>query len=182
MSADRLPSPGPSFIREQRLRLPAPAGALGREVRLGLTPPSIMDDGWWLTHLWAADEEGVIDARAAAPSSGPPPGPPLQALGPALAGALAGLLDQEDSRQLIRLRMPPAEDEARPWERPLLVMAAVRWDPVRAATLRPNELARELLRAFARAVEVAGAPRPQDAPRPQSAPRAQDAPRPHGGP
>jgi hypothetical protein len=54
--------------------------------------------------------------------------------------------------------MPPAADEGRPWERPLVLMTAVRWDPVRAATLRPNELARELLRAFARAVESAGSP------------------------
>ena len=88
--------------------------------------------------------------------TGPPPGPPLATLGPSLAGALAGLIDQEDGRQLIRLRMPPAADETRPWERPLLLMTAIRWDPIRAATLRPNELARELLRAFASAVEAAG--------------------------
>ena len=123
-----------------------------------MSAPSIMDDGWWLTHLWAADADGVVDATDAAPLAGPPPGPPLLTIGPSLAGALAGLLDQEDGRQLIRLRMPPAEDEARPWVRPLLLMTAVRWDPVRSATMRPNELARELLRAFARAVEAAGAP------------------------
>ncbi|MCY7418043.1 MAG: hypothetical protein LH650_06025, partial [Chloroflexi bacterium] len=104
------------------------------------------------------DADGVLEATAAAPLAGPPPGPPLVVMGPALAGALAGLLDQEDGRQLIRLRMPPAPDEARPWARPLLLMTAVRWDPVRNATMRPNELARELLRAFARAVEAAGAP------------------------
>ncbi len=82
-------------------------------------------------------------------------------MGPALAGALAGLLDQEDGRQLIRLRMPPAEDASRPWDRPLLLMTAVRWDPVRSATMRPNELARELLRAFARAVEARRRARPR---------------------
>lgn len=117
-----------------------------------------MDDGWWLTHLWAADDDGVVSAMTAAPVAGPPPGPPLSTIGPSLAGALMGLLDQEDERQLIRLRMPPADDPARPWERPLLIMTAVRWDPIRSATMRPNELARELLRAFARAIEAAGAP------------------------
>jgi 4-hydroxybenzoate polyprenyltransferase len=43
-------------------------------------------------------------------------------------------------------------------DRPLLLVTAIRWDPVRSATMRPNELARELLRAFGRAVEGVGAP------------------------
>ena len=153
----RQPSPGPSFVREETLRLRGPDGP-GPEVRLGMAAPSVMEDGWWLTHLWAEDEDGIVDARAVAPLAGPPPGPPLATIGPSLAGALAGFLDQEDGRQLIRLRMPPAPDESRPWDRPLVLMTAVRWDPVRAATLRPNELARELLRAFARSVEAAGSP------------------------
>lgn len=123
-----------------------------------MSSPSVMDDGWWLTHLWAADEGGVLDAIEVAPAAGPPPDPPVSTLGPALAGALAGLLAQEDGRQLIRLRMPPAADEARAWDRPLLLWVAVKWDPVRAAVMRPNELARELLGAFARAVEGAGRP------------------------
>lgn len=156
MSDDRLSVPGPSFVREEQVRLPGSPEMSA--VQLGMSAPSIMDDGWWLTHLWAADADGVVDATDAAPLAGPPPGPPLLSLGPALAGALAGFLDQEDGRQLIRLRMPPAEDASRPWARPLLLMTAVRWDPVRSATMRPNELARELLRAFARAVEAAGAP------------------------
>ena len=153
-----MPSPGPSFVREQTVRLRAPGGGEGGEVRLGMTAPSVMDDGWWLTHLWAEDAGGVVDARAVAPLAGPPPGPPLLTIGPSLAGALAGFLDQEDGRQLIRLRMPPAPDDTRPWDRPLVLMTAVRWDPVRAATLRPNDLARELLRGFAQAVEAAGSP------------------------
>ncbi|MEZ4597365.1 MAG: hypothetical protein R3C32_11435 [Chloroflexota bacterium] len=37
-------------------------------------------------------------------------------------------------------------------------MTAIRWDPIRSASMRPNELARELLRAFGRAVEAVGAP------------------------
>lgn len=125
-----------------------------------MSPPSVMDDGWWLTHLWAADDEGVIDASTVAPLAGPPPEAPVAALGRVLAGALAGLLDQEEGRQLIRLRMPPAPDGTRPWQRPLLFWLAVRWDPVRAAVLRQNELARELLRAFARAVEASQSPAP----------------------
>jgi hypothetical protein len=128
------------------------------DVMVGLTAPSVLDDGWWLTHLWVQDAGGVVSTRDAAPSAGPPGGPPLMALGPLMAGALAGLIDQEAGRQLIRLRMPPPADEARPWDRPLLVMTAIRWDPVRSATMRPNELARELLRAFGRAVEGVGAP------------------------
>jgi hypothetical protein len=125
---------------------------------LGMSAPSVMDDGWWLSNLWAADEGGVVDAIAVAPVAGPPPTPPLLVLGPAFAGALSGLLAQEDGRQLIRFRLPPADDERRPWERPLIVWLAVKWDPVRASVMRPNELAREVLRAFARAVDAAARP------------------------
>jgi hypothetical protein len=153
----RLPAPGPSFIREESVTLAGRPGEAG-DVSIGLSAPSVMDDGWWLTHLWAQDTRGVVSARDAAPAAGPPAGPPLLSMGPILAGALAGLIDQEDGRQLIRLRMPPAPDESRPWERPLLLMTAIRWDPVRSATMRRNELARELLRAFGRAVEAVGSP------------------------
>lgn len=157
VEAQRLPSPGPSYIREEPVRLAGrPADAA--DVVVGLSAPSVMEDGWWLTHLWAQDQDGIVSARDAAPAAGPPAGPPLLSMGPILAGALAGLIDQEDGRQLIRLRMPPAPDESRPWDRPLLLMTAIRWDPVRSATMRPNELARELLRAFGRAVEGVGAP------------------------
>jgi hypothetical protein len=145
-------------VREERLRLRQDASGQERVVQLGMSAPSVMDDGWWLSTLWAADDAGVIDAVAVAPVAGPPPGPPLQTMGPILAGALAGLLGQADGRQLIRLRMPPAPDESRTWVRPLLMWVAVSWDPVRATTMRPNELARELLRAFGRAVEAAGSP------------------------
>ncbi len=158
MTTARLPAPGPSFVREERLRLRPNAGGEECVVQLGMSAPSVMDDGWWLSTLWAADDEGVIEALAVAPAAGPPPGPPLQAMGPILAGALAGLLAQADGRQLIRLRMPPPPDDSRPWARPLLMWVAVSWDPVRATTMRPNELARELLRAFGRAVESAGSP------------------------
>jgi hypothetical protein len=120
--------------------------------------PSVMEDGWWLTTLWAEDDEGVIEARVVAPLAGPPPMAPLQVIGPILSGGLMGLLDQEDGRQLIRLRMPAPEDEADPWRRPLLLLVAVRWDPIRASTMSGNALAGELMRAFRHAVDSAGSP------------------------
>jgi len=154
----RLPSPGPSFARAEPLRLHGPGGSLGPRIRLGMSKPNKMEDGWWITTLWAEDDEGVIEARTVAPLAGPPPVAPLQVMGPTLSNALMGLLDQEDGRQLIRMRMAPAEDEAEPWRRPLMILTAVRWDPVRASTMRDNDFVKELMRAFRRAIEVAGAP------------------------
>ena len=151
-----LPSPGPSFIAQIAVR-PHGGGDAGA-IRVGMTTPSTTDDGWWLCTLWAEDDAGVVPASALAPKAGPPPGPPLRELGPNIAGALAGLLGQADGRQLIRLRMPPAEDEARPWERPTILWAAISWDPVRASTTSTEELAHELLIAFARSLEAAGSP------------------------
>jgi hypothetical protein len=153
-----VPAPGPSFVREEPVALRGPMDGPGRRLQAGMTQPSVMEDGWWLCHLWLADAEGVVEALEVAPAGGPPPGTPVQAIGPRLAGALAGLIAQEDDRQLIRLRMPAAADESRPWERPLLCMLAVKWDPVRASVMRRNELARELLRGFASAVEGIGRP------------------------
>ena len=123
-----------------------------------MSKPNKMEDGWWLTTLWAEDDDGIIEARTVAPAAGPPPVPPLQVIGPTLSNALMGLLDQEDGRQLIRMRMAPAEDEAEPWRRPLMILTAVRWDPVRASTMRDNDFVKELMRAFRRAIDVAGAP------------------------
>jgi hypothetical protein len=120
--------------------------------------PSVTDDGWWLTHMWVADDDGVVDAVELAPVAGPPPGAPIAAIGPRLAGALSGLIAEEAGRQLIRLRMPAAADESRPWERPLLCMLAIRWDPVRASVMSRQQLARELLIGFAAAVEAVGRP------------------------
>jgi len=154
----RLSLPGPSFVREEEVLIRGTEGEPGQRLRAGLIKPSRTDDGWWLTHLWLADEEGIVEASAVAPPAGPPPGAPLQAIGPRLAGALAGLIAQEQDRQMIRLRMPPAPDESRPWQRPLLCTLAVKWDPVRVATMPDNELARELLRGFAAALEGVGRP------------------------
>ncbi len=123
-----------------------------------MTKPSVMDDDWWVFTLWVEDDQGVLESRTVAPASGPPPSPPLQVIGPTLANALMGLLAQEDGRQLIRMRMAQAEDETEPWLRPLMVLTAVCWDPVRKSTMRDNELVAEVMRAFRRAIDVAGAP------------------------
>ncbi len=152
VSRARLPAPGPSFAREEPVRLRG-GDDQARSLLAGMSKPSVTDDGWWLAHLWLADDEGVLDAAEVAPAGGPPPGPPLAAIGPRLAGALSGLIAEEGGRQLIRLRMPEADDRARPWQRPLLCMLAIRWDPVRAEVMSRDELARELLRAFASAIE-----------------------------
>jgi hypothetical protein len=153
-----MPSPGPSFARAEPIRLHGPAGSLGPKVRLGMTKPTIMEDGWWIFTLWVEDDEGVIEARTLAPAAGPPAVPPLQVLGPTLSNALMGLLDQEDGRQLIRMRMGEADDQAEPWRRPLMILTAVRWDPIRSSTMRSNDLVAEMMRAFRRAIDVAGAP------------------------
>jgi hypothetical protein len=153
-----MPSPGPSFARAEPVRLKGPGGSLGPRVRLGMTKPTVMVDDWWVFTLWAEDEEGVLECRTVAPAAGPPPAPPLQVLGPTLANSLMGLLDQEDGRQLIRMRMAEVDDEADLWARPLMILAAVRWDPVRASTMPDNELVGEMMRAFRRAIDVAGAP------------------------
>ena len=140
------------------MRLHAGPADPGVAVRVGMSKPTETDDGWWLAHLWAFDDAGIIDTRSVAPNSGPPPVPPLSVIGPTFAGALAGLIAEEDGRRLVRLKLHPAVDESRPWERPCIVQLAVRWEPVRAATMRTNELAGEVVQAFARALEVAGSP------------------------
>jgi hypothetical protein len=154
-----MPSPGPSFVTEEPIaRRRAAAAPPSTALRAGMTPPSVTDDGWWLTHLWVADDLGIVDAIEVAPAAGAPPGTPIAALGPRLAGALSGLIGEEGGRQLIRLRMPAAADEARPWQRPLLCIVAISWDPVRASVMSRDQLARELLVGFAAAVEAVGRP------------------------
>jgi hypothetical protein len=149
--SDRLPVPGPSFTKDEPI-------ATGGRIHAGMTSPSETDDGWWLAHLWVADDAGIVSAIELAPIAGPPPGTPIAAMGPRLAGALSGLIAEEDGRQLIRLRMPPAADESRPWERPMLVMLAIRWDPIRASVMTRNQLAHELIVGFASAVEALSRP------------------------
>jgi hypothetical protein len=154
----RLPVPGVSFLRERTIRLHSGPADPGEPVSMGMGRPSQTDDGWWLTHAWLFDADGIIDTSRIAPRAGPPPAPPLLIMGPVFAGALSGLIAQEGGRQLVRLKLHPAPDEARPWERPLIVQIAIRWDPLTTATMRPNALAAEALEAVARAVEAAGRP------------------------
>jgi hypothetical protein len=47
----------------------------------------------------------------------------------------------------------PPGDPDRPWRVPLAIRAAFRFEPARAATMRPNELADAVLTGFRRSVE-----------------------------
>jgi hypothetical protein len=75
-------------------------------------------------------------------------------LGPALAGGLSGLILEEDGRLCIRLApIAPAADPGSPWRSPIMIRAAFKWEPARALAMPPDELARTVLEAFARALE-----------------------------
>ena len=107
---DRLPPPGPSFLREQDVRL------TDRTLSVGMSRPSEAPDGWWLAVVWVTDEAGVVSFRDVAPAAGPPPDPPLARLGPAVSGALSGLILEDGGRLQMRLGLiAPPDDETRPW-------------------------------------------------------------------
>jgi hypothetical protein len=145
---DRLPPPGPSFLREHEVHVG------DRILQAGMARPSETPDGWWMALMWVADDEGVVSFRDVAPAAGPPPDPPLGRLGPALSGALSGLILEDAGRLQLRVgALVPPDDPERPWRAPLAVRAAFRFEPARAATMRPNELAETVLAAFRRAVE-----------------------------
>jgi len=145
---DRLPPPGPSFLREQPIRL------TDRILSAGMGRPSDAPDGWWLTVVWVTDEVGVVSFRDVAPTAGPPPDPPLARLGPAISGALSGLILEDAGRLQMRLGLiAPPDDATRPWRVPLAIRAAFRFEPARAAALRPNELAETVLAGFRLAIE-----------------------------
>jgi hypothetical protein len=147
-STQRLPPPGPSFVRDREIHID------DRRLHAGMGRPSDGPEQWWLTVLWVADGDELVDFTDVAPAAGPPPEPPLVRVGPAMAGALSGLIREEDGRLAIRLTpVVPPGDPARPWRCPLAVRAAFKWEPVRQAALRPNELAALVLDAFAIAVE-----------------------------
>lgn len=146
MTAGRLPSPGPSFLKELELRP-------GDRRRVGMARPQTLADEWWVTLLWCEDESAVVPFRELGPAAGPPPGSPLLRLGPAFAGELAGLILEEDGRQQLRLRLgQPPDDETRPWNAPIAVVAAIRFEPARAAAMRDTEIAQAVQRAFRGAV------------------------------
>ena len=145
---DRLPSPGPSFLREHPVRVG------DRTYLAGMSRPSDAPDGWWLAILWVADGDGVVSFRDVAPDAGPPPDPPLGRLGPAISGALSGLILEDDGRLQLRLGLvAPPDDADRPWRAPLAIRAAFRFEPARAATMSANQLAEAVLDGFVRAVE-----------------------------
>lgn len=147
-----LPAPGPSFLREQELRVH------DRPLRAGMSRPSVPADDWWTAILWIADDaDKLVSFVDLAPVAGPPPEPPLARLGPALAGGLSGLILEDAGRLQIRLgALVPPETADRPWRSPAVVRAAFRWEPARAASMRPNDLATEVLTSFRRAVEGLG--------------------------
>jgi hypothetical protein len=146
---DRLPPPGPSFLREHEVRVG------DRPLRAGMARPSEAPDGWWMALMWVTDDAGVVSFRDVAPASGPPPDPPLARLGPALSGALSGMILEDAGRLQMRVGMlVPPDDPERTWRAPLAVRAAFRFEPARAATMRPNELADTVLAAFRRSVEA----------------------------
>ena len=124
-----------------------------RAFRVGMSRP-VTTDEWWSVVLWLEDDAGVVAFDELVPT-GPPPEPPAARLGQTLAGGLSGLILEDAGRLQIRVApVVPPEDAERPWRAPAVVRAAFRWEPARAATLRPNELATEVLSAFRRAVEA----------------------------
>ena len=154
----RLPVPGPSYLKEEPVPLTAAPGETPATALVGMTRPSATDDGWWLAVLFVHDEDGIVEAEELAPCAGPPPVPPLYVMGPALAGALSGLILEEGGRQQLRLALPPSSDGGHPWRQPLVLRMAIRWEPMRAATMRPSELAQAALHAFRRSLLAAGSP------------------------
>ena len=127
-------------------------------MRAGMSRPAYATEDWWTTVLWIADEADQLVAFVdLAPAAGPPPEPPLARLGPSLAGGLSGFILEDAGRLQIRLgpAVPP-DDADRPWRAPAIVRAAFRWEPARAAAMRPNDLATEVLTSFRRAVEGLG--------------------------
>jgi hypothetical protein len=145
---DRLPPPGPSFLREHEVRVGE------RVLRAGMARPSDAPDGWWLTLLWVTDDDGVVAFRDVAPAGGPPPDPPAARLGPALAGALSGFILEDAGRLQVRVApLVPPDDPLRPWSAPLAIRVAFRFEPARVAAMRANELADTVLAAFRRSVE-----------------------------
>ena len=148
---ERLPAPGPSFLREQELR------AADATLQVGMSRPATPTEDWWTAILWVARPDGLATFVELAPAAGPPPEPPLARLGPSLAGGLSGMILEDAGRLQIRLgHVVPPDDPERPWRCPAIVRAAFRWEPARAATMRPNDLATEVLTAFRRAVEALG--------------------------
>jgi len=140
--ATRLPSPGPSFLRELEIEP-------GNPRRVGMSQPQVLADGWWVAMLWCEEAGKLLAFNDLAPDYGIPPGSPLLRLGPGLSGTLSGLVLEEDGRQQLRLRLgQPPTDETSPWDAPLVVLAGFRFEPARRLAMSDSELARTVLEAF----------------------------------
>ncbi len=138
----RLPSPGPSYLRQLQLR---PGGSK----QVGISQPQVLADGWWVALLWCEEDGRLSVFNDLAPDYGTPPGSPMLRLGPGLSGTLSGLILEENGRQQLRLRLgQPPEDEEVPWQAPLVVLAGFRFEPARILAMRDSELGQTVLRAF----------------------------------
>ena len=115
---DRLPPPGPSFLRAHELHVG------DRTLHAGMSQPTAGPDDWWLGILWVTDAQGVVSFTEVAPVGGPPPDPPLARLGPAMAGALSGLIREEAG-----VSRSASRPSSRPTTRP--VRGAARWRSAR---------------------------------------------------
>jgi hypothetical protein len=117
-----------------------------------MSAPQTLED-WWVAMLWCEREGSLVDFTDLAPDYGIPPGSPLMRLGPGISGSLSGLILEEDGRQQLRLRLgqPPA-DENEPWSAPLVVILGLRFEPAKLMTMRENEAAQTVLKAFRDAV------------------------------
>ena len=124
-----------------------------------MSRPTTTEDGWWLAVLWVTDGDDLASFRSVGPAAGPPPEPPLLRLGPVFAGSLSGMILEEDGRLSIRLGpVAPPVDPTRPWETPLAIRAGFKWEPMRAATMPPNEIAGAVLAGFRRSIEALARP------------------------
>ncbi|MFM8690119.1 MAG: hypothetical protein ACKODF_03005 [Candidatus Limnocylindrus sp.] len=155
-TAERLPLPGTSFLKERPIVI---EGRAAGEIRAGATQPSTLPDGWWIALFWVQDGEGVVSCREVAPLAGPPPITPLERYGVLMTNGLGDLLAVEDGRSCLKLRLVgEAADPSEPWRRPLAMQVAAKWDSLRIATMSGSKVAEAALDAFARAVEVAHKP------------------------
>lgn len=141
----RLPSPGPSYIKEMPLHEDG-------DLLVGMSAPQTLEE-WWLAMLWCERNHELIEFADLAPAYGIPPGSPLLRLGPGISGSLSGLILEEGGRQQLRLRLgqPPASEDD-PWHAPLVVVLGVRFEPARVVTMRDSELAKTVLEGFREAV------------------------------
>ncbi|MFM7824490.1 MAG: hypothetical protein ACKO8K_00190, partial [Candidatus Limnocylindrus sp.] len=101
-TAERLPLPGTSFLKERPIVI---EGRAAGEIRAGATQPSTLTDGWWIALFWVQDGEGVVSCREVAPLAGPPPITPLERYGVLMTNGLGDLLAVEDGRSCLKVRL-----------------------------------------------------------------------------